>query len=496
MVVCVFPNCANPEKVARVIKCVGPCKGTFHIACVHVSGPNLKACQESAGISWMCADCREDREDVILEKVKKNKLAIYDLATFFEKCFDVLITKMDTHTSMITELAASISTSNAINAEMLTTRQSLGASTPSPDESLSTVHERVRESLSVSLDRIFNRDNDGSGSVNRKRKGLCSESDSTNKRVKAGSNETQETPDRNVSQTNHGTQQQQQPPASAPNPDRNGVLPPHGSLGLPNNGMQQQPSTSSAPIPISAAPPNPQQSGSSAQESNAEHTQQLVDNTVPMDISHSLTGSTDESAPSQEASQVPPSAENIPGRSISNEYGQGYPPPPSAYQGFYYAPWQYSNQVIPWYPPNQAAMFQPEQMLWPPYLQQQNVAVNQNSQLKRNINPAAGTNQRNLVQNTVTKRVIHDCLTFCVKNLSPETTEDDVQSYIVARNIPPNAVNCTSLTKSRKKISFKSFKIDVMRRYAPDLTSKNFWPDGVSIAPYERYKAVALPATR
>uniref|UniRef100_A0A8D8CVR6 (northern house mosquito) hypothetical protein n=1 Tax=Culex pipiens TaxID=7175 RepID=A0A8D8CVR6_CULPI len=91
----------------------------------------------------------------------------------------------------------------------------------------------------------------------------------------------------------HGTQQQQQPPASAPNPDRNGVLPPHGSLGLPNNGTQQQPSTSSAPIPISAAPPNPQQSGSSAQESN-------------------VTGSTDESAPSQEASQVPPSAENIP----------------------------------------------------------------------------------------------------------------------------------------------------------------------------------------
>uniref|UniRef100_A0A8D8D0J5 (northern house mosquito) hypothetical protein n=2 Tax=Culex pipiens TaxID=7175 RepID=A0A8D8D0J5_CULPI len=134
MVVCVFPNCANPEKVARVIKCVGPCKGTFHIACVHVSGPNLKACQESAGISWMCADCREDREDVI--------------------------------TSMITELAASISTSNAINAEMLTTRQSLGASTLSPDESLSTVHDRVRESLSVSLDRIFNRDNDGSGSWN------------------------------------------------------------------------------------------------------------------------------------------------------------------------------------------------------------------------------------------------------------------------------------------------------------------------------------------
>uniref|UniRef100_A0A8D8D4U8 (northern house mosquito) hypothetical protein n=1 Tax=Culex pipiens TaxID=7175 RepID=A0A8D8D4U8_CULPI len=126
----------------------------------------------------------------------------------------------------------------------------------------------------------------------------------------------------------HGTQQQQQPPASEPNPDRNGVLPPHGSLGLPNNGTQQQPSTSSAPIPISAAPPNPQQSGSSAQESN-------------------------------------------PGPRMSQHRHRKllkYHRLLKIYQGFYYAPWQYSNQVIPWYPPNQAAMFQPEQMLWPPYL--------------------------------------------------------------------------------------------------------------------------------
>lgn len=482
MAVCVYSTCPDPEKQARVIKCSGPCKGTYHIACVRVSGPHLKACQENDGISWVCIGCRDHREDAILEKVKKNKLAVYDLATYVEKVFEVLVSKMDTNSSMITELAATITTSNAINAEMLSTRPSLGLAHLSPDESLSAVHERVRESLSASLDRLFSRDANGESALSRKRRGVDSESDPTNKRVKPSAldKQTPSVPDR-ISPGNVDAQAQD------------------------------------APLPLTSTPGNTssqvheiQLPSTSTQNPPAVNTTELVDRSVPMDISNTLTGSYDAMAPQQNSNpstgstpQTTSAANTLPGNDNTNKsQNQQFIPAANTYPGYYFAPWQYPNPIIPWYPPGQQ-MYQPDTLTWPPVqpqlLQGQNVAVNRHTHplsAKQNSRSARGVSLHGAAQSAASTRRLDDCLTFCVRNLAPETTEDDVGRYIASKNIPPNAVICTSLTKPRKKISFKTFKVEIERQFADKLTSMNFWPAGVTIAPYERFNAVALPAIK
>lgn len=168
-----------------------------------------------------------------------------------------MVTKMDTHSSMITELAATITTSNAINAEMLSARPSLGLSNPSPDESLSAVHERVRESLSVSLDRLFGRDCHGDDGSSRKRKGE-SDADSMNKRVK---------PSENTGQ------------AQSVHKD---ISPENGNVGLSSVSSQDQHPSTSGQAPLVP--------GTVSQVPAAANTPQL-DRSVPMDISTTLTDS-------------------------------------------------------------------------------------------------------------------------------------------------------------------------------------------------------------
>uniref|UniRef100_A0A8D8J4Z1 (northern house mosquito) hypothetical protein n=1 Tax=Culex pipiens TaxID=7175 RepID=A0A8D8J4Z1_CULPI len=182
---------------------------------------------------------------------------------------------------MITELAATITTSNAINAEMLSTRPSLGLAHLSPDESLSAVHERVRESLSASLDRLFSRDANGESALSRKRRGVDSESDPGNVDAQA-----QDAP---------------LPLTSTPGNTSSQVH----EIQLPSTSTQNPPADPMMQRPLSRIP---------------------IQALVVLHRQHRLQ---------------------------------------TLFPGYYFAPWQYPNPIVPWYPPGQQ-MYQPDTLTWPP----------------------------------------------------------------------------------------------------------------------------------
>lgn len=429
MVVCELQSCAYPGKVARSLQCDGRCKKTFHIACVGVTGPHLKAHQENDGILWLCSDCRRNRGDAILEKIDANRTGLADLAKRMETYFDVLTSKLDTHSTMINELAATVATSNALNTELIT-RTSPNA-TFNFDDSFSAPHDRIRPS--ASKDRV-------------NETGQCTE------------NSVQK------SSVSHGDVATRILRNSSPNP---GVVRHTVSSGNASNPVNQ------------SSNPND-------------------------DPGCSVTGQagTLNDAAADHQSSVPVSNTNHINPIATNPVVVGGPPNLPAYPGYYYAPWTSMPSGLFCHPQHMAAALQPVQH---PYfgvghplndVKTAGPGNGRNTKRKRfnYRQPDENTTSHGTMAQRDPTTQLDRVVTYCVRNLAPDTTASQMQKYIASKGrIPESSIVCTSLAKRNRNISFQSFKVAVDRQFADIISSNDFWPAGVTVSVFEKLKPISLP---
>lgn len=417
MVVCELLACPDPEKVARVIQCDGRCRKTFHIACVGVTGPHLKAHQENDGVLWLCSDCRRNRGDALLEKIDANRIGLADLAKRMETYFEVVVTKLDTHLTLIRELASTTATSNALNVELIT-RTSSNA-TFNFEDSLSAVPDKICPSASENpYDEAIQRSSETAVQVS----------------TSQGGNE---------------------------------------------NDMQRN----SSPIPVELQSGNPKSSASRIQSTNAK----IVGS---RSCSHGSATAHQANIPTSNANSVSPFSSNP---FVINA-------PPSAYPACYYAPWTPGASGLFCHPYPMATALPRTQQSYFGFAHPADSA-NKRSNVKRKKNNIRGSNveatfepKLTAAQNLPSGSHSDQTITYCVRNLSPDTNAAHVQRYIASKGrIPETAISCSSVAKKGKHISFQTFRVIIPQCYAGVVSSDDFWPDGVTISVFGRPKAVSLP---
>lgn len=100
------------------------------------------------------------------------------------------------------------------------------------------------------------------------------------------------------------------------------------------------------------------------------------------------------------------------------------------------------------------------------------------------------------VANGALQAIDDEC--YYVTPFTPDQTEDDIKLHVCdITNADPSVVKVTKLVPRGKKLeelSFVSFKISVCRSYSGVVSDSWYWPEGITIRPFEPNSKNEIPA--